>query len=514
MTIANAAKVNGSVNPALEDLPEGWAVTRLPEICEINPPRPPKDALPADSTVTFVPMPAVDAKEGAITTPETRTFSEVRSGYTSFRDGDVIMAKITPCMENGKAAIARGLHNGMGFGSTEFHVLRPTDAVIPGFVYHFIRQESFRRAAEAEMTGSVGQKRVPLRFLEAVEIPLPPVAEQRQIVAKVEDLLTRVSAGRERLRRVPAILKRFRQAVLAAACSGRLTADWREEHPDVEPATDYLNRILDERRLTGHSTPGKARYLGTLTSGTAEREGLPECWTWASLSMLATYVGDVDHRMPKAVDSGIPYVSTRDFVDDDAIDFEGAKKISEADFAMLAAKIRPGFGDILLSRYGTVGQVRLVRDRRAFQASYSIAIIKAIKSGGLHHYTYWALRSEVVQSQMLRSIQASAQPDLGLDYIRRLAIPLPPEDEQREIVRRVGALLELADTIERRVAAATARADRLTQSILAKAFRGELVSTEAALARREGRDYEPASTLLERIQRERGAAVDGRKRKR
>src|SRR3990172_4344256 len=90
----------------------------------------PKDALSPKALVTFVPMPAVDAESGAITQPETREFSAIRNGYTSFKEGDVIFAKITPCMENGKAAIARHLKSGLGFGSTEFHVLRPSAAVL------------------------------------------------------------------------------------------------------------------------------------------------------------------------------------------------------------------------------------------------------------------------------------------------------------------------------------------------------------------------------------------------
>ena len=107
-------------------LPEGWEVVTLPDVCEINPPKPPPHVLPPDAPVTFVPMPAVDAEQGTITRLESRPFGKVRKGYTSFRENDVIMAKITPCMENGKAAIARGLQNGFGFGSTEFHVLRST----------------------------------------------------------------------------------------------------------------------------------------------------------------------------------------------------------------------------------------------------------------------------------------------------------------------------------------------------------------------------------------------------
>jgi len=229
------------------DLPEGWASVPLPEAFEINPPKPPSGALASDKPVTFVPMPAVDAEAGAITKSELRPFSKVRNGFTAFREGDVIFAKITPCMENGKAAIARNLLNGFGFGSTEFHVLRSRGAVLPEFIYHFVRRESFRRAAEAEMTGSVGQRRVPVDFLKQVEFPVAPLAEQERIVAKIEELFTQVNATRAHLAKVAHILKRFRQAVLAAACSGRLTEEFRVERhlPDWEyaPLEDAGMRI-------------------------------------------------------------------------------------------------------------------------------------------------------------------------------------------------------------------------------------------------------------------------------
>src|SRR5262245_58793764 len=105
-----------------DEIPDGWTLTTIGNAFHLNPRKVSADALPSDSPVTFVPMPAVDAECGAITAPEIREFGEVRNGYTSFAENDVIVAKITPCMENGKAAIARNLKNGLAFGSTEFHV--------------------------------------------------------------------------------------------------------------------------------------------------------------------------------------------------------------------------------------------------------------------------------------------------------------------------------------------------------------------------------------------------------
>ena len=219
-----------------KNLPEGWALVSASDVCEVNPRKHAADALPADALVTFAPMAAVDEDLGAITAPEDRPFGELRpKSYTPFAEGDVLLAKITPCMENGKAAVARGLTNGLGFGTTEFHVFRSTGAVVPEYLYHYIRQQSFRDDARTHMAGAVGQLRVPAEYVKRFKFPLPPLAEQERIVAKVEALLARVRSVRQRLDAVPGILKHFRQAVLAHACSGKLTEDWRDAN---EPGSE------------------------------------------------------------------------------------------------------------------------------------------------------------------------------------------------------------------------------------------------------------------------------------
>jgi len=145
-------------------------------------------------------MSAVDEVSGTISAAQTRPFKEVRKGYTWFTDGDVLFAKITPCMENGKAALAAGLQGGVGFGSTEFHVLRPRDGVLPEWVRYFVRRESFRKEAQRSFTGTGGQQRVPVGFLERVMMPVPPLDEQRRIVdilSRAEGIL-RLQRGAER----------------------------------------------------------------------------------------------------------------------------------------------------------------------------------------------------------------------------------------------------------------------------------------------------------------------------
>lgn len=171
----------------------------LGSICKINP-RKPQDLDP-EGLCSFVPMEYVDDQFGLIAQTATRRINDLEKGYTYFRDRDVLFAKITPCMENGKCAIARRLVNSIGFGSTEFHVVRAGDSVIPEWIYYFLRQESTRQEAVRHMTGTAGQQRVPSRFLEEVQIPLPSLDEQRRIAA----ILARADRLR-RLRRVAANL--------------------------------------------------------------------------------------------------------------------------------------------------------------------------------------------------------------------------------------------------------------------------------------------------------------------
>jgi type I restriction enzyme, S subunit len=164
-----------------------WPSKLLGEACEINPRQNGAERLPPSAEVSFVPMAALDESSGRIVDAEKRTLGDIAGNYTPFRDGDVLFAKITPCMENGKVAIARGLTNGCGFGSTEFHVLRCRDVVIPQWILAFLRQPWFREAAKANFTGTAGQQRVPVDFLRTVSIPVPPLPEQERIARILDD---------------------------------------------------------------------------------------------------------------------------------------------------------------------------------------------------------------------------------------------------------------------------------------------------------------------------------------
>jgi len=179
------------------ELPEGWEWKKLTEVCNLNPRKSEIGSKPDSTEVTFVPMSAVDDGSGKITRPEIKKKEEVYKNYTYFAERDVIFAKITPCMENGKSAIALGLINGIGFGSTEFHVLRPGPLVSPEWLHKFVRRKGFREYAKKYMRGAAGQQRVPIDFLREIEIPIPPLAKQKRIVARIEELTRRAEEAQK-----------------------------------------------------------------------------------------------------------------------------------------------------------------------------------------------------------------------------------------------------------------------------------------------------------------------------
>lgn len=155
--------------------------------------------LNCDDEVFFVPMEAVSEKSGEIISPQIRRYSEVKNGYTYFKDGDVIWAKITPCMQNGKCAVAKDLVNGIGFGSTEFHVIRTRDSnkLLPEYIWLLLRLDHLRQAAQRYFIGSAGQQRVPFEFFSELCIPLAPVDKQYEIIRQVKEGFSKISHVRE-----------------------------------------------------------------------------------------------------------------------------------------------------------------------------------------------------------------------------------------------------------------------------------------------------------------------------
>jgi len=201
--------------PWLGDIPAHWGVKRLKYLAEINPVKRNMINLTADCPVTFLPMEAVGF--GYIETRYTKTLSEVNQGFTHFEEEDVLVAKITPCFENGKGAIATNLENGVGFGTTELHVIRCQEKYNNRYLLYLTISQPFRKIGEGKMQGTAGQKRVMESFVRDFPVPLPPLAEQQAIAAYLDGETARLDALAARYRRLLALLDEKRRALITNA---------------------------------------------------------------------------------------------------------------------------------------------------------------------------------------------------------------------------------------------------------------------------------------------------------
>lgn len=328
---------------------------------------------------------------------------------------------------------------------------------------------------------------------------LPPRAEQERMVAKVEALLAKVRSSQDRLVKIPTIIKRFRQSVLAAACSGKLTSDWRDEHPHVESGAHVVARLTAAHELAGGHKRGNA---AAPTEGVHDltKEELPDSWDVTEMRNVVDPARPITYGILKPgpnIACGVLYVRVADYPND-TLNLSCIKRTTkEIDQAYVRARLKAG--DILLAIRGTVGRIVVVPASLTGANITQDTARLAIQDDMHAAYVAWYLRSPAAQKRMQGAVKGVAIRGINIGDVRALQVAVPPMEEQTEIVRRVEAMMALADRLQSRYEKAKAHVDRLTQSVLAKAFRGELVPTEAELARREGREYETAEELLARI---------------
>jgi type I restriction enzyme S subunit len=475
------------------NLPRGWVLVPLGEIVHVNPRWMQHEPMDGES-VSFLRMAAVEAGSGRLDPSASRMWKEVKKGYTRFQERDVLFAKITPCMENGKAALAVGLLGGRGAGSTEFHVLRPIGDVRPKFVLHFLLQEQIRRDARMMMKGAAGQLRVPPEFLEGLNFPLPPAHEQGRIVDEMEKQFTRLEAGVGAIKRVQANLKRYRAAVLKAAVEGRLVPTEaelaRREGRSYEPASELLKRLVTQPLL---AVPPKPKSKEPVAPDTANLPKLPEGWTWAQLNQLLVYMRNGISQKPDSED-GTPILRINAVrprrVDMNEVRFLGGRLEDYADYVLQE-------GDLLFTRYngnpaltGVCGMIRIVT--RPTVHPDKLIRVKIVPEICLPAFAEVVLSAGASRDFIAGRVRTTAgQAGISGEDIRSTPIPLAPLSEQSRIVAEVERRLSVIDEVEMQVEANLKRAERLRQAILKRAFEGKLVPQDP--------NDEPASMLLERI---------------
>ena len=490
-----------------EDLPEDWTLRPLSDIAQINPPL--GDCVASDDTpVTFVPMRAVGVEGGGFIATEVRPHREVKRGYTAFRSGDVIMAKITPCMENGKTMLVPEVPGGICFGSTEFHVIRPIDGISGKWLELFLLRQDTRREAQVKMAGAVGQMRVPASFLHSLQVPVAPQREQSRIAKTVEELSLDLVAGVTALERCQEKLHRYRASVLKAAVEGDLTADWRAEHPDAEPASALLQHILAERRAhwekeqlrtyveRGKPPPKdwKARYKEPVAPELADLPSLPAGWQWVGFDQIGTIQGGLQKspaRAPKR--NHFPYLRVANVR-------RGQLQLDELHRFELTpqelAKLRLEAGDLLLVEGNgsrtEIGRCALWNGEVEDCVHQNHIIRVRLATGVLPQYVDIFLNSPIGQLAIQQAASStSGLYTLSVNKVRRLALALPPTAEQQAIVDRVEGQLSSVGQIDNVLSDKLAGAANLRQSILHQAFTGKLLPQDP--------NDEPASKLIERI---------------
>lgn len=401
-------------------------------------------------------------------------------------------------------------------GADGTKILKPLEMFYPKAFYYFIKMIKLPDKGYARH----------FQFLEKSLIKIPPINEQKRIVAKIEKLFSNLDNSDKYLLHLEKQLKRYRQSVLKSAFEGKLTKEWREKQTNLETADELLEIIKTERTLCTENDIREKfkdktekwikdkvknevdKFYSALKPIEDDEKpfSIPSLWKWVRFDEVSKKIGDIDHKMPKAVEKGYPYIATQNFAKKKEIDFENAKQISKEDFEQLSKKIKPELNDIIFPRYGTIGENVLVNTNIEFLVSYSCAIIKGFSSNVYNpQYNFLFTLSPIIKEEIKRYINDTTQANVGIASIKLFLFALPPFKEQQEIVNQIEKHFSIIDKLETVVQQSIKESKRLRQSILKQAFEGKLVEQDP--------NDESASILLEKIAKEKEEYQKAMKRK-
>jgi len=397
---------------------DDWKTVKLGEVCTIRPPKKEaKEKLSDDEMVSFVPMNNLNIRSKELTLEESKPLKKVSGSYTYFADGDVLLAKITPCFENGKLGIATGLVNGVGFGSSEFMVFRTKGNVLPDYLYCYFSQASFREEGKRVMSGAVGHKRVPKEFIEEYPLPLPPLPEQERIVAILD--------------------KAFEGIDQAIAHTEQNLASARELFES------YLNNIFTQR---GDD--------------------------WVEKKLGDVYdVRDGTHDSPKYQIEGRALITSKN-LKQDGLNFDKVKFIGEEDYLNIIKRSSVKKGDVLFAMIGTIGNPVVIEIEPDF-AIKNVALFKMIDDQ-LGDFLKYYLRTRFVIDKMSKEAKGTTQRFVGLGYLRNFPISIPPVCVQESRVAEIKLYESKTQQLEALYTKKLESLKELKQSLLQRAFAGEL----------------------------------------
>lgn len=429
------------------EIPESWKWVRVAQVVTLNP----KNDLDDHLDIAFIPMPCVSDGFRNSHTFEVKKWGEIKKGFTHFADGDIGVAKITPCFQNRKSVVFQGLPNGYGAGTTELSIVRVINTtILREYLLWFFKSEYFIVNGVKSFTGTAGQQRIHKDYLATCLFPLPPLAEQKRIVAQIEQLLPYLDRYEKAWNRLEDFGSRFpadmQKSILQMAIQGKLV----EQRPEEGTGEELYQQIqAEKKRLIAEGKIKREKPLPEITEDEIPFE-IPEGWKWCRLLDLCSLIGDIDHNMPKSVDKnhGVLFLSAKDLLDDGSINYiDNVKYISNEDYDRLSRKVKPQLGDIVYSRIGAcLGKARTVKSEVKFLVSYSCCIIRSIQIDV--DYLRYYLESPIILAHSVKARQSIGVPDLGMGEIKKYFIALPPLAEQKRIVERLEELLPVCERLK------------------------------------------------------------------
>jgi type I restriction enzyme, S subunit len=482
----------------MSDLPKGWATCRLQDAIEDIQAGFASGKKDVEGGLFHLRMNNISV-DGNLNLELLRTVPQSLASHNhTLKDGDVLICTTNSGKLVGKCALF-DLEGHFAFSNHLTRLRVNPNTIESKYLLHQLWLLWKRGDFEHKCKHWVNQSTLPKEELLSSEILLAPLNEQRRIVAKVEKLLSRVDAAQARLVTISHIAKRFRQSVLAAACSGRLTADWRNENRKIEPASELLKRIKALRLERSSSKKETTQIEAAFSSSSNDDENLevPPTWAFCSIGDAGTVSNGStpSRKVSKYWDGTLHWVSSGEVRNN--IISTTRECITRQGFDNSSVRILPP-GTILLAMIGegkTRGQTAMLEIEATINQNIAAIDLSHEQIVPTYLWRWFQYQYEITREQG----SGSGPQALNCQRVRELPLLLPPLAEQQEIVNRLEALFKTADALEARYGTAKAHVDKLTQSILAKAFRGELVPQDP--------NDESASILLDRIRRAAAAAV-------
>ncbi len=341
-------------------------------------------------------------------------------------------------------------------------------------------QSSTYWIAISDVSAGIAVQNINAPKLSSLKFPLPPLAEQNRIVAKLDTLFAQLETIKASMAKIPVLLKEFRQQVLTQAVTGKLTEEWRKGKElenglksILENRNKYYENLSVENKQKGLKAPKKLDYSDFEMFELSSSFKLPEYWAKSNLKNIADLITDGEHATPKRTENGYYLLSARN-VQNGYISLTNVDYVPKEEYDRIKNRCNPEHNDILISCSGTVGRVSVVPENLQFVMVRSAALIKFQSNTEISKFIEYTLRSDFGQSQINKLQKSTAQANLFLAPIGKIVVPIPSIKEQQEIVSRVESLFAKADAIEQQYQSLKEKIDTLPQALLHKAFKGEL----------------------------------------